>query len=341
MNVIQRKKLEPVRSEADVIANEGVTVLQPVEAILQQLFKDKELRQQLRIPGHVRFVNSLNLDPGTQDAGTLPKEDHPPLSSNPITPIPSTKRKANPRDVGGQADKFCIFKLENGQEVLIFNIEYKPPFKFLAADICQGLQGEIFPDQDLINKEDEAPEYCTRRRVSVVITQLFSYLIKTGVRYGYVSTGRMMIFLHISDNAEQVKYHVWNSQDLDLNHPAFLHNTAIAEVIAFSLQALAAEPPDQAWHDAAAKLTLWPAEYVDVLKDIPETAEKERVKETPDYIPSRSANWIDRSRIALRPRHGAKQIASKEENEEEDETESFESSDSEFEMSASGSRHKR
>ena len=130
-----------------------------------------------------RFVNSLNLYPGTQDASTLPKEDYLPLSSNPITPIPSSKRKDNPRDTGGQANKFCIFKLENGQEKLVYNIECKPPFKFLTADICQGLQGKIFPDQDLINKEDEAPEYCTRRLVSFVITQSFSYLIKTGVRY--------------------------------------------------------------------------------------------------------------------------------------------------------------
>ena len=322
-NAVQKTTLVPVRSEGDVVANEGVTVLQPVEAILQQFFEDEELRQQLRIPGHVRFVNFLNLDPGTKDASTLPKEDHPPLSSNPITPIPSSKRKVNPRDIGGQADKFCIVKLENGQEEPVFNIEYKPPFKFLAADICQGLQGEIFPDQDLINKEDEALEYCTRRRVSVVITQLFSYLIKTGVRYGYVSTGRMMIFLHISDNAEQVKYHLWNSLDFDLNHPAFLHNTAIAEVIAFSLQALAAEPPVQRWHDSAAELTLWALERVDILKNIPQTAEKERINETPDYIASRSANRIYRSPIALRSRHGAKHIASKEENEEKDKTESL------------------
>ena len=199
----------------------------------------------MRIPGHVRFVNSLNLDPGTQDAGTLPKEDHHPLSSNPITPIPSSKRKANPRDVGGQADKFCIFKLENGQEVLIFNIEYKPPFKFLAADICQGLQGEIVPAEDVIHKEDKAPEYHTQRLVSAVITQLFSYLIKTRVQYGYVSTGDMMIFLHISGEPNQIEYHVWNPRDFDFDHPASLHKTAIAEVIACSLQALAAEPPDQ------------------------------------------------------------------------------------------------
>ncbi len=59
-----------------------------------------------------------------------------------------------------------------------------------------------------------------------------------------------MIFLHISDDPEQVEYHVWNPRDFDFDQPSSIRNTAIAEVVAFSLQA---KPPPQDWHDAAAQ----------------------------------------------------------------------------------------
>ncbi len=176
--VIKAMTLVDVRSEQDIVANDSVTVLQPVEAILQQIFKDKELRQQLQLPGYVTFLSYLNLKPGNQDVSTLPKTDHIPLSSNPMTPTnqrskgkgakvnAATKAQNYPKDVGGQADKFCVFILENGKEKPAYNIEYKPPFKFLAADIAQGLQGEIPPDRELINKDDKGSEFSTRRLVS-------------------------------------------------------------------------------------------------------------------------------------------------------------------------------
>lgn len=70
----------------------------------------------------------------------------------------------------------------------MYNIEYKPPFKFTAARILHGLQIEILPDRDLINKDGKDLEFHSKRLVSAVITLLFSYVVKTGVQYGYVST---------------------------------------------------------------------------------------------------------------------------------------------------------
>ena len=332
---IQDKTRVAVRSEGDVVANEGVVVLEPVQAILQQFFKNEELRQQLELPGYVTFVNHLNLNPGNQYVSTLPKTDHLPLSSNPITPpnqgSKSQDAKANaaakdqkyPKDIGGQADKFCIVKVENGQEKPVYNIEYKPPHKFEAADILEGLRGEILPARDLINKKGKSSEFFSQSLVSAVITQLFSYLVKTGVQYGYVSTGVMIIFLHISDDPEQVEYYVWDWRDFDFDQTASLHNTAIAEVIAFSLQALAAKPPLQVWHDAAAKLDTWAVEYIDILKSISETVQKERDKrDTPEFKPPgwklgrAETSWY-RSPIATRSGHQAKHIGSKEEKEED------------------------
>lgn len=180
---------------------------------------------------------------------------------------------------------------------------------------------EKIKTRDLIHNEDKSPESEKRRLVSAVITQLFSYMVKNGVQYGYVNTGERMIFLWIS---AQIEYHVWNPRDYDFDQPAFLHNTAIAEVVAFSLQALVANSPGLGLHDAVAKLTTWPVEREDVLKDIPTTDEKDRAKpETPGFIPDQP-NTLDYRRppIKLRARRTAKRIATKKKNHKEDETES-------------------
>lgn len=58
----------------------------------------------------------------------------------------------------------------------------------------------------------------------------------------------------------------------------FLLKTAIVEVIAFIIQALVANPPSQNWYDAAAKLGTWAVDNFIILRNIPETIQKERIK---------------------------------------------------------------
>ena len=264
---MSHKKLEAVRSERNVGSNEEVAVLQPVQDILRQFFKDGVLRRQLRLPGYaIAFRSRLNHDLESQDASTS-------------------------EDVGGQAEKIFVFQLENGREIPVYNIAYKPTFMFSAEHILQGLQGEILLARDVINKEDKSREFNAKRLGWAVITQLFSCMIKTGVQYGYVSTGDMIIFLHISEDPDQIEFHVWNPQDFDFHQPASLHHTAIAEVLAFSLQALAAKPPFQGFHDAVASPTTWAVKSVDIFKNIPEIDEKRRVKrDLPGYKSSRPKN---------------------------------------------------
>ena len=98
-----------------------------------------------------------------------------------------------------------------------------------------------------------------------------------------------------------------------------LLKTAIAEDIAFTIRALAADPPPQNWYDAAAKLGTWAVENVDILRNIPETIRNERIKrQTNNSKPSRSATFCLRSAIALESGYQAKRIGSEEEKEEND-----------------------
>ncbi len=51
-----------------------------------------------------------------------------------------------------------------------------------------------------------------------------------------------------------------------------LCRTAVAQVFAFTFQAIRAQPPPQSWHDAAECLETWNVEFEDMLSKIPASA---------------------------------------------------------------------
>ncbi|KAF9882709.1 hypothetical protein FE257_005504 [Aspergillus nanangensis] len=104
--------------------------------------------------------------------------------------------------------------------------------------------------RDVIDQEGDTFEFYATRLVTTVVTQIFSYMIDSGVRYGYICTEEAFVFLRIPEDP--------------------------TVVLAFTLQALVAEGPSQEWHDAAHdQLLTWEVEYLDVLRQIPETARKD------------------------------------------------------------------
>ncbi|KAI3093185.1 hypothetical protein CBS147333_10113 [Penicillium roqueforti] len=97
------------------------------------------------------------------------------------------------------------------------------------------------------------------------------------------------VFLHIpKDDPTIVQYFLCiPNQDVQADDELRLHRTAIGQVLAFTLQALAAEAPPQEWHDVAHdKLTTWKVEYLDVLREIPET-----LREDPRASNYRPSHW--------------------------------------------------
>ncbi|KAF2453055.1 hypothetical protein BDY21DRAFT_388289 [Lineolata rhizophorae] len=151
---------------------------------------------------------------------------------------------------------------------------------YQQADGQNGLTGEILPD-DIINCDDESVEYLSKRLMAAVVTQCFSYMIRHGLQDGYIFTGEAVIFLHIPEDPTTVYYHICiPSLDVSEDDDDRLYRTALAQVFAFTLHALATDPPPQAWFDATAGLKTWAVEYVDILKKIPKTKRK------PGQLPS-------------------------------------------------------
>ncbi len=200
-----------------------------------------------------------------------------PLDTN---KTPNVKGKANQiaaQRGPGVADKFCTYRLANGREAVKCDLVYKPRFVLTIGSINAGLQGIVYPEQDAISQKIEGIEAASKWIVSAVITQLFSYMIRDMVQYGYISTGEVMIFLNITDSHEIVQYHVSIPHEVvKIDDPATLHQTATAQVITFSLHVLAAKTPPQMWFDKGSKLGSWEVVDVDWWWKVPESIRKER-----------------------------------------------------------------
>lgn len=117
--------------------------------------------------------------------------------------------------------------------------------------------------------------------------------------------GEAFVFLYIPDDPTSIYYSIripnLDVQDDDENR---LHGTAVAQVFAFILQALRAEPPPPSWHDAAAALDIWAVEYDDVLRNIPETVRKGKEPRASPYKPQR---WQGFKRSPIQTRSWCKQ----------------------------------
>lgn len=283
-------------------ANVNCTVLRPVLTILSDFFRNKELRQQLQFP---RYATQIFFNRDLEN-----------LHDSKVSKADPTRQKAfDDNDVCN----LCTVQSEKEIEIPVYRIDYMSPLKLSAAEILHELEGEFISTRDLTNHKGKDFKYQFKRQVLAVITHLFSSMIKTGVQYGYVRTGEALIFLYIPDDPSQVEYHVCNSRDLNLNGPASLHKTAIAKIVAFSIQAVAAKPPPQDWHDAAAELDTWAADYDDVLQSVPKRSQKERsMRDTPDYGTSPSATLVSHQPVALQSEPQTKETGSNNENKKKD-----------------------
>ncbi|KAK0701162.1 hypothetical protein B0T21DRAFT_379291 [Apiosordaria backusii] len=274
-----RLHLQPVSSEIGLHFFERDVVGKPVRELVDQAYGDPVLRSTLGLQGTVTFDIA----------------NHG-LSDNDLASDPKNRRKA--RGKGNRADQFCIRRISDGQGSPVLAIEYKAPHKLRVEEIVTGLESEIWPERDVINKDGQGFVFMSRALAAAVVTQLFSYMIGKGIQYGYMCTGEAFVFLHIPDDPSTVYYSVCiPSLDVMGDDETRLHRTAAAQVFAFTLQALRASPPPASWHDAAAELDTWAVEYEDILSKIPIS---ERKRKEPRPLPYKPQRWKGFTRSPIR-----------------------------------------
>ncbi|GLB09318.1 hypothetical protein AtubIFM57258_005236 [Aspergillus tubingensis] len=298
-----RQDILPVRSELQLEYFQRDTVDRFVNSILKEIHNNDRLRRRFKLHGHISFEDHNNADnmisPLETSMQQLRVAESVPYVPSTQGRAQSAQRPIHRRRRNRRADQFCVYVISDDQRVPVYAVEYKAPHKLSLAEILAGLH-EMDLEKDVINADGDSFEYHATRLVAAVITQLFSYMVDVGVQHGYICTGETFICLRITDDPSVVQYYLLvPNRDVTDEDELRLHRTAVAQVLAFTLNAVQADRPSQAWYDAADHLDTWEVEYLDILKQIPESARKE--PPSSEYKPP---SWkpVDRSPYMLRRR---------------------------------------
>ncbi|EKV07085.1 metalloprotease m41 ftsh [Penicillium digitatum] len=297
--VVTNIQNRPIYSEASLRNFERDTVDNFVEMVIKALREDEAFRHEFGIQGQVTFYDRANPSEtslkNSLERMNLQDMRTPQRLAN-TRPgrgrgmgrgaAQGKKRDGTARRRNRRADQFCVHLVADERQIPVYAVEFKAPHKVTIPELVAGLH-QMDPARDVINQEGDTFEFYATCLVAAVITQIFSYMIDSGVQYGYICTGEAFVFLHIpEDDPTVVQYFMCiPNQDVQADDELRLHRTAIGQVLAFTLQALAAEAPSQEWHDAAHDtLKTWEVEYLDVLRKIPETLRK--YPQASNYRPS-------------------------------------------------------
>ncbi|GAA92357.1 similar to Pc17g00310 [Aspergillus luchuensis IFO 4308] len=152
------------------------------------------------------------------------------------------------------------------------NVEYKAPDKVTIPELVAGLHPMNLA-RDVIDQEGDTLEFMPIRLVVAMVAQIFLYMIDSGIRYSTATSapGRRS-FSFKTPRGNPTLFDILlcmpnqdAQADVQGDDEVRLHRTAIGQVLAFTLQALAIEPPTQKWHDVAHdQLTNWKVKYLDV-----------------------------------------------------------------------------
>ncbi|KAJ5993386.1 hypothetical protein N7451_009110 [Penicillium sp. IBT 35674x] len=280
----------PIYSEASLRNFERDTVDNFVEKIVNALRDDEHLRHEFGIQGRVTFYDRANpsetslensLEQLNFQGARTPQQ---PANKRQDRGTRKGRGAAQGQKRGGasrrrnrRADQFCVHLVADERQLPVYAVEFKAPHKVTIPELVAGLH-QMDLASDVIDQHGDSFEFYATLLVAAVVTQIFSYMIDSGVRYGYICTGEAFVFLHVPpDDPTVVQYFLCiPNQDVQPDDELRLHRTAVGQVLAFTLQALGTEAPSQEWHDIAHdKLTKWEIEYLDVLKEIPETLRKD------------------------------------------------------------------
>ncbi|KAG6091846.1 hypothetical protein E4U30_006245 [Claviceps sp. LM220 group G6] len=239
--------LELVRCEVHLRQRQQAVVIDAVDVLLEKVCEDPRLRETFDIAagGRVSFDDYEKMHPHV----TL--REKPKTDSTFNRYCQSCDYRASGVD-------------ENSRLVLL--VLYESPCQLPPAQMAMGLDGENVIElgrSHVTNESHQTADSITlesRRLAAAVITQLFQAMIRRKVRFGYVDTGEVKLFLRIGEDPSRVEYFLAvPSRDVEVEGDAEprLQLTSVAQVFAFTLLALQSPIPDKNWKDASQMLGTW------------------------------------------------------------------------------------
>ena len=115
--------------------------------------------------------------------------------------------------------------------------------------------------------------YNADRLVAAILIKIYSYMLESGIEYGYIVTGEAFVFLRVMvDDANTLYYHlaepieeVKPGDRLGFQHPL----TAVSQLLSFCLIALQSEQRNQLWRRRLIlSAYIWSEDWEKILYDI-------------------------------------------------------------------------
>ena len=292
-------------SEDDLKFYQRLAVEQPATSVVNTLGKlPRASFETFNIGSGVIFENHENpLRKTSQEASreTSPETSREAHKRQRVTEREHKKLRRLP------ADQICVYKHPSGNRTLAFIVEYKAPHKisieaFRRAlgkqNLCQEVAERYKRYTD--SKEQESAE----DRVGKVVAQTFHYMIEKRVKYGYITTGEVYIFLRIEkENPHVLYYHLAVPKEEVRNElEESIAHSAISQVICFCLLTFSSTRRSHKWQaETVEKLKKWPQPYENIGQSATDEDEHRSLSLSP-YEPPPSLKISQTSNYGLRSR---------------------------------------
>ncbi|ODM19323.1 hypothetical protein SI65_05941 [Aspergillus cristatus] len=177
--------------------------------------QDEALRRKFHLQGRVAFEDCANLEGSAETSleevvhvdspSSRPQRraagNRRPKTGNNSQEAHSTRRRNR------RADQFCVHIVAGERRIPAYAVQFKAPHKLTLAELIAGLH-EMEPARHVIDRESDTFEFHAMHLVAAVITQIFSYMVDSGIQYGYICTGEAFVSLHIPNDPALVYYYL-------------------------------------------------------------------------------------------------------------------------------------
>ena len=167
-------------------------------------------------------------------------------------------REVQERKPDPNADRYGIAysKTQTGEKgKLIFLLEYKPAHKMTLQILREGVKNmrldDIINDPRRFTDPKRGFTQLAEEFVAKVATQIYDYMLKSGIEYGCIATGEALVFVRIDYGslARNMYYHLaepkFEHDDADSMGLPAVSLTAVAQLFSFTLMAFGATSHNQ------------------------------------------------------------------------------------------------
>ncbi|KAJ4312111.1 hypothetical protein N0V84_010089 [Fusarium piperis] len=262
---------------------ETLAVEHPVRRILRHLWEEEEMRKEYQCK-QLRFCKNLRDFTQLSNADLAPEEDlsdrrpEQPCQTGPNKRVATEKRVKPLTKPDGAGVRMHL----GGGESLAFVFDYKAAHKVpleylkpaiaretLFMEVIERLNSDTNTTDTKLWEQEKAEEL-----IAMALTQVFDYMVRYGVKYGYIAAGKslLLLFVDFADLQTLYCHPCVPDEDVGAWTDDKASYTAVAQLASFCLlslqsEALKGSQHEVLWGRAKTTLKTWKNLYDDETQD--------------------------------------------------------------------------